>query len=251
VVTARTRAVLLAREALHRAGVDLIRWPRWEPYFQTAQQLDRHDVGCVVDVGANDGGFATSLRRFGYSGRILSFEPVPEVFGALAARTSGDPAWTPLQLALGDREDVVTINVAGNAGASSSMLPMLDRHTAAAPQAAYVRSEQVRQVRLDDVPEVSQLVDDGTPFFLKIDVQGYERAVLDGAPRVLGARSLVGLQLELSLTPLYEGAMTWREGFDLVDDIGLAPTALHPAFTDPRSGELLQVDGVFFRRSAP
>jgi FkbM family methyltransferase len=228
-------------------GVDLIRWPRWEPHFQTAALLARHDVRWVIDVGANDGGFAAALRRFGYAGGILSFEPVQQTFEALASRAATDPNWTPLNLALGAREDVVTINVAGNSGASSSMLPMLDRHTAAAPEAAYVRAEEVRQVRLDTVPEIERLLEDGVPFFLKIDVQGYERTVLEGAERVLESPQLAGLQMELSLTPVYEGAMTFQEGFDLVTGLGLTPRGLHPAFTDPRNGELLQVDGVFFR----
>ena len=41
--------------------------------------LERFSVDCVFDVGANDGQYATQLRKkVGYKGLIISFEPIPE-----------------------------------------------------------------------------------------------------------------------------------------------------------------------------
>ena len=39
-------------------------------------------VDCVFDVGAHVGEYSTSLRRAGYSGDIVSFEPVSGSFRA-------------------------------------------------------------------------------------------------------------------------------------------------------------------------
>jgi hypothetical protein len=81
---------------------------------------------------------------------------------------------------------------------------------------------------------------------LKIDVQGYEGAVLDGASSLFADGSIVGLQLELSLVPLYGGAMTYREGLDRAESLGMTLMGLDPVFADPKSGQLLQADSVFF-----
>ena len=71
--------------------------------------------------------------------------------------------------------------------------------------------------------------------------------MLDGASDLLTGTGIVGLQLELSLTPLYEGAMTYREALDRAEALGMRLMGLSPVFTDPASGRLLQADAVFFR----
>jgi FkbM family methyltransferase len=202
-------------------------------------------VGCVVDVGANDGGFASAIRRLGYGERIISFEPLQEPFRSLSRKAGSDGRWDAVKCAVGDAKREVTINVSGNDGLSSSVLPMLDTHTDVEPNSHYVATEIVSQERLDCLlPEL--IVTRETRTFLKIDVQGYERAVLDGASSLLNDGAVIGLQLELSLVPLYDGAMTYREGLDRAESLGMTLMGLDPVFADPESGQLLQADAVFF-----
>jgi FkbM family methyltransferase len=235
----------LARQAVRRIGVDLQRYPASDPLWRVSRMLRKHAVDLVLDVGANDGGYASSIRRHGYAGRILSFEPVTEPFHKLKAKTASDPHWESMRCAIGDESGKITINIAGNNAASSSVLPMLERHRQAAPSAAYVGTELVEQHRLDDLASKAG-AGPADKIFLKVDVQGYERAVLDGAHRLLQTGQIVGLQMELSFTPLYEGAMTWREGFDRASDLGMTLMSLDPGFTE-ESGQMLQADAVFFR----
>ncbi len=233
------------RLGLRRVGIDLARYPASDPMLSVVRLLDHFAIDCVIDVGANDGGYASTIRRLGYSGRIVSFEPLRAPFEKLAARASVDSAWDVVHAAVGDEDRDVVINVAGNGGASSSVLPMLDAHANAAPESRYVGTEVVPQRRLDGIlPEFG--VGKQCPSFLKLDVQGYEAAVLDGAQELLGARAIVGLQLELSLVPLYAGAITYREGLERAEHLGMALMGLVPGFSDPRSGRLLQTDAVFF-----
>lgn len=233
------------RLGLRSVGIDLARYPSSDPMFGVVQLLSHFAIDCVIDVGANDGGFASTIRRLGYSGRIVSVEPLSAPFEVLAARAAKDPAWEVVHAAVGDEDRDVVINVAGNAGASSSVLPMLDSHESAAPESRYVGTEVVPQRRLDGLlPEFG--IGKQHPAFLKLDVQGYEAAVLDGAAELLDARAIVGLQMELSLVPLYAGAITYREGFDRAQQLGMALMGLIPGFADPRSGRLLQADAVFF-----
>jgi hypothetical protein len=80
---------------------------------------------------------------------------------------------------------------------------------------------------------------------LKVDAQGYERHVLAGAAATLAR--VAGVQLELSLVPLYEGAMSFDEGLEAMAGAGLELARLDAVFEDPRTGRLLQCDGVFIR----
>ena len=233
------------RHLVQRFGIDIVRYPLHDPMARVVQLLDHHDVGCVVDVGANDGGYATTIRGLGYTDRIISFEPLQRPFEALRRKAAGDANWDVFQCAVGDAQTEVTINVAGNAGLSSSVLPMLESHTVVAPESRYVGTETVEQNRLDDLlPSLGVSPDRRT--YLKVDVQGYERAVLDGATELFRSGAIIGLQLELSLVPLYDGAMTYREGLDRAEALGMTLMGLDPVFSDPESGQLLQADAVFF-----
>lgn len=232
------------RQFLWRFGVDVVPFPLQNPLARTVKLLEYHRIDCVVDVGANDGGFATAVRRLGYSGRIISFEPLQAPFEVLLGKSAADPQWTVRQVAVGDSACEVTVNIAGDS-VSSSVLPMLRSHTDAAPKSKPIGAEVARQDRLDNL--IAELdVSPGSRVFLKIDVEGYERSVLDGATGLFAAGLVAGLQLELSLVPLYQGAMTYREGLDRAETLGMTLMGIDPVFSDPRSGQLLQVDAVFF-----
>jgi FkbM family methyltransferase len=214
----------------------------WKHQF--VKQLESRRVDVVFDVGANSGQYVTELRRAAYKGRIVSFEPLSRPFSILERKASTDPLWDCRQCALGDSDGTVSINVAGNAGQSSSILPMLKSHQDAFPWANYIGTEDVPIRRLDSVsPEF--LGPDGVTF-LKVDVQGFEKQVLAGGKSTLD-NHCVGMQLELSFLPLYEDGMLIREALDLVYSLGFTLTGLLPCFMDARNGQMLQADGVFFR----
>jgi hypothetical protein len=80
---------------------------------------------------------------------------------------------------------------------------------------------------------------------LKIDVQGYERDVLDGAVKTLPA--FLGVRTEMSLVPLYEGQALMPEIVELLARHGFELWHVEPGFTEPGTRRLLQLDGVFFR----
>ena len=81
------------------------------------------EVNIVLDVGANLGQYARSLRANGYAGRIVSFEPVPHIADRLEKRASGDPDWQVLRCALGDRDETAEIHVGVGQARLSSLLP--------------------------------------------------------------------------------------------------------------------------------
>jgi FkbM family methyltransferase len=231
------------RVALHRLGVDLRRYPAEEPMLQVVTLQRTLGTTLVLDVGANDGGYARTIRELGYTGRIVSFEPTRDARVRLTRAAGDDERWEVLPIALGTEDGTADINVAGNAAASSSLLPMLDRHVDAAPGSAVTHTETVEVRRLDGLWSELVLPEDTT--WLKIDTQGAEHLVLDGLAERLA--DVAGLQLELSLQPLYEGQVLYRTTLDRLEDEGFRLAGILPGFADRRTGETLQVDGLFLR----
>lgn len=236
------------RLALQSAGVDVTRFPESQPLHYLVRLLKTHSVSCVLDVGASDGEYALALRRFGYRGRIVSFEPLPCAFERAVRAAARDSSWDVLPYALGPSDGAATINVAGNAGRSSSLLRMLDVHRRAQPTSSYVGVQEIEQRTLDGL--FGTITGDDDVVYLKIDVQGYERHVLDGARESLDRTNVQGVQLELSLAPLYEDAWLYEEALQWAQAHGFSLLHVIPGFTDQQSGRMLQADGVFFRPSA-
>lgn len=171
-----------ARNILRRNGIEVSRYFAeldWERNF--LRQLQSHRVSAVLDVGANSGQYARGLRGAGFAGRIVSFEPLPGPFAVLQRSASTDPLWECRRCALGDVDGTISINVAGNEGASSSVLPMLKRHQDAFPPANYVGAQRVPIHRLDSV--AADVLRPNDIAFLKIDVQGFEKQVIAGIQR--------------------------------------------------------------------
>jgi FkbM family methyltransferase len=213
--------------------------------IQLVSTLRKFKIDLVLDVGANTGQFGSEIRYYGYTGKIVSFEPLSHAYSNLVRTIAGDPQWEAHPpCALGNENGETMINIAGNSQ-SSSILPMLETHRNAAPESAYKGTERVAIKTLDFV--VGEYVKDARAPFLKIDTQGYEWQVLDGARETLP--HIKGLLVELSLVPLYEGQYSWRELIDRLKDEGFALWALRPGFIDQRQGRTLQVDGVFYRNS--
>ncbi|MGP9019945.1 FkbM family methyltransferase [Streptomyces sp. BR1] len=210
--------------------------------------LRRYEIDLVLDVGAYSGAYGTMLRRCGYEGRIVSFEPLREPRAELRLRAAEDPCWSVQPYALGPRTGPLVLNIAGDAGVSTSALPMLDRHRLAAPHTVYTGTRCVDAHRLDAVWEA--VTAPGERVFLRLAVQGYEREVLRGAGAF--ADEIVGLQAGASLVPLYEGGA----GFDDVlaharDVLGLSLMSLRPGLADPRDGRLLSCELVLLREDTP
>ena len=234
----------LIKALIHAAGFDLHRLsPASNPAFQLLKALNRFDVDLVLDVGANVGQFVSELRSVGYKGNFVSFEPLSAAYMALSEAASRDPKWrVHPRGAIGDYDGEIELNIAGNS-VSSSVLPMMELHSLAAKGSAYVGVESVPLRRLDSVaPEY--LAKFRQPF-LKIDTQGFEWQVLDGAVQILPR--IRGILCELSLLPLYEGQRLWMDMIQRLESEGFTLWSIQKGFTDPRDGRTMQVDAIFFR----
>ena len=234
----------LIKGAFRTIGYDIVRYrPVTDKgLIRRIRLFNHHGINLVLDVGANVGQYGKLLRKSGYHGRIVSFEPLSSAYSELQIAVVADSAWSALNMALGDENGSAEINVAENSY-SSSLLEMLPEHEKAAPDSSYVGKETITIHRLDS--DFEQLVEPDERVFLKIDTQGFEQQVLEGAGEMLDR--IQGVQLEMSLVALYRGELLFRDMCDLLQEKGYTLMSLEPGFSDPESGRLLQVDGVFFR----
>jgi len=238
---------IMERTLLHimrSIGLDLRRYrPGTSEFDRLSSMLTNHGINLVLDVGANTGQFAKSLRDAGYTRRLISFEPLSTAHAQLLQASRNDARWEIApRTAIGDHEGEIEMHIAGNS-VSSSVLDMLDSHTSAAPGSAYVGTERAPLARLDTM--ALDYIKPGMIPFLKIDTQGYEDRVLDGASELLTKTR--GLQLELSFVPLYEGQKLFDELVERLRTLGFSIWAIWPGFFDPYNGRMLQVDATFFR----
>lgn len=231
------------RRTINRLGYDIVAFDADNPRARLARLLQHHGVTVIADVGANEGHFGWDMRELGFGGKIVSFEPLQDAFARLAHACAADESWQAVNIGLGNRDEDRFIHVAANSQ-SSSFLSMLDTHKEAAPQSAYQGEERATIRRLESI--LPAYCGPADKVFLKVDTQGFEKPVLEGARGLLPAVPLI--QLECSLVPLYDGAESIEDMIAFMRGTGYDPIDLQPTFHHKNSGHLMQADVLFVRR---
>lgn len=173
--------------------------------------LDLAKINCVLDVGANEGQFATDVRGIGFKGLIVSFEPLRQEFSRLQKTFGQDPLWRGFQFALGDKSGPAKINVIPHLTVMSSILQSTAKWRS-------VEIEDIEVRRLDDIfhAAISDLAEPRV--LLKMDTQGYDLRVFQGAAQSL--RHIHALHSELSVVPIYAGMPHYIEALDTFERAG-------------------------------
>lgn len=233
----------IIKSVINNNGYDIVRFQPGSSFLAGRKKLMcSYGVNIVLDVGANSGQYARELRNTGYKERIISFEPLSSAYAQLVDNRKSDASWEVFNLALGDSDGKAVINIAGNSY-SSSILEMLPAHLKSAPASGYVGQEQVKIAKLDSI--FGSLHLEGKSIYLKIDTQGFEESVLRGAENSL--QFINTIQLEMSLLPLYHGELLFPAMYALLCGKGYQMVSVEPGFSDPQTGRLLQIDGIFHR----
>jgi FkbM family methyltransferase len=229
-----------ARQWLNRHGLHVA---RYNPdasldVFLTAL-LAHLQIETVLDVGAHVGEFGSRLRRLGYAGQIISFEPVAASYASLAHQAARDERWVTHQVALGRSDGHQPITVPA-ASVLASFRPFVATLPSALQGVGDLRLETVQVARLDSFPVAGRTL-------LKLDTQGWDLEVLEGATGILSA--VLAVQTELSVLPLYEGAPTMLEALPRLRELGFVPSAMFPVLRDEHL-RLREFDCVLVREHA-
>lgn len=211
--------------------------------------LPKVGVDVVVDVGARQGEFGRSIRHSGYSGPIVSFEPVPSNLETLRRVSDHDALWHVYPYALGSADGEATIRVARYSALSSLLVATAPLRQQFGSSADVVDTVEVPVRRLDGLlpPIIRQLGLTDPNIFLKVDTQGYDLEVIRGAKGILG--HVPACQVEVAFEKTYEGAPDFLEIFTFMRSLGFGLAALfRVAYSDRLA--LSEADA-FFIRTAP
>lgn len=209
--------------------------------------LRRLEVNCVLDVGANTGQYAKRLRESGYTGRIVSFEPVREFVEELRSNAADDPDWWVLDCALGDENTTAEIN-ATPGKRLSSLLEASDfgRQFSGHLETPTLETIQIR--RLDAVLDEVVAGLDEPRIYLKLDTQGYDLPAFRGAGDRVG--EIVGLQSEVGCLTIYEGMPRLPEQLETYEAAGFEISGMYPVSRHEATLRVIEFDMLMVRADA-
>lgn len=225
------------RAALRRYDLGLIRSPFDSQVVRAAKWLQ---VADVLDIGANIGQYASVLVASGFGGTVTSCEPLADAYAELAKRAARHSSWRAVNTAVGAQEGTTTINVSANSY-SSSILAVNEVHIAADSTSRSIGTQTVPLTTVDGL--LAKYGIDASAALLKIDTQGYEASVLDGASEALSRFAAV--QLELSFVPLYAGQALFDTLNERMVSVGFRLFTIAPGLADTLTGRLLQADALY------
>ena len=226
----------------HLRLVDTLSQPAAHACFRALLEL--HDIDLVIDVGANQGQFAQLIRRLGYRGEIVSFEPLPRYREQLSALAAADQHWRVMPIALGREaaelelhvyqddsfSSLHAINQAGQARFSALVTP--------------VGVVRVPVRRLDEMRKEIGL-DPSRRVLLKTDTQGHDLAVLEGALDTLGHTQAV--ITEIAFEPIYADVPVFAELAGWLRARGFVTAGLFPISHHPQDLAVIEMDCAFTR----
>ena len=205
--------------------------------YRRKQLLKFNEPKAVIDVGANVGQFALDQFHFGYKGPIHSIEPYKEAFNILRNTANGVEGWYVYNLGLSNKPEVQSLNISANSQ-SSSFLELSDKHKNEEEDIYYVGKQEVRTDTLDSFLNSNNIDPNGS--YLKIDAQGFEHRILDGAASSLHKFKLI--ELEVALTPMYQGEETYQATLQRMDSLAFIPVFLDTVHGELTTGITYQVD---------
>jgi FkbM family methyltransferase len=220
--------------------------PEW---FHLRRFFRHFDVDCVFDVGANRGQYARMLRdKANFRGEIISFEPIPELVKELQKISASDPRWHIAGIALDREAGPATFHVMADLEFSSFLRP-----SAAQPAIFKDKNRILQSITVNRSTLAAQFTEYQKQLgfkrpFLKMDTQGSDLAVVEGAGSAMDF--FIGIQTELSLRQLYDAGPELVSSMKKLSELGFEPSAFVPN-NEGHFPALVEIDCIFFRRGQP
>ncbi len=195
----------------------------------------------LVDVGADDGQFSSSIDRLCGVRKGVLIEPQP-LHAAHLRAVKNTGRFEVLEYVVGASRGVSKLEI-NQFDATSSTLAA--KRESLELSGIDVGLREVVECQADTLDSLLRGRMDEPVDLLKIDVQGAELQVLAGAKQCLASTSFVWI--EVSFKPLYEGSCLFHEVYEHMQNAGFQMIEIESGFSSP-SGERLQADALFRRQ---
>jgi FkbM family methyltransferase len=206
--------------------------------------LKQDNIRTIFDVGANEGQFAKLARAVFPSAKIYSFEPLPDCFEKLKTALPGDPGFFPMNIAAGSSESVLEFFRSVHSP-SSSFLQMEDAHKEAFPESSEGQVREAIPVKVNTLDNIYGSVKPEKNILLKIDVQGFEKEVLQGAADMMKEVKVV--IMEMSFVKLYTGQPLFHDVYMIMYERGFRFHGTLSQMLHPVTNEVVQIDAIFIK----
>jgi FkbM family methyltransferase len=181
--------------------------------------IEDRKIDIVIDVGANIGQFGESLRANGFRGKIVSFEPTKSAFEALSKMAAADGNWEAHHCGLGAVSGTAVLN----ASKLSVFNSFLELSSVAGLHDNRMEVEHTEEIPIFTLDHFAGSFPRGE-ILLKVDTQGYERQVIEGAHQTISRTA--GILMELPVIHTYEGEWQFHEALEYMSDAGFVPAQI-------------------------
>jgi FkbM family methyltransferase len=211
--------------------------------------LQHYQIDCVFDVGANDGQYATMLRKdVGFKGLIFSFEPNPAAAEHAMRQAQHDARWHVEQMAISVSDGVQSFNVMADSQFSSLSAPRHDESDLFRDWNKVNQTIEVKTETLTTAYRRLQALHGFNRPFLKMDTQGYDVEIVTHAGPALA--EFLGLQSELAVKKLYENSVDFKKAIEVYESCGFELSAFVPN-NGGHFPHLVETDCIMIRKDAP
>ena len=200
----------------------------------------------IFDVGAFDGGTALTYKTLFPTSKIYSFEPFQESFSELVKNTRNYKDIITINKGLGEEEGVCKFQ--SNSFAPTNSLLKTNQNVGKIWGDGLLDTIETVDVEITTIDSFVNLNLIQNIDILKMDVQGAEYMIMNGAKESLKKGIIKIIYTEIIILPTYKQQLAFDEMINLMNSYGFKLYNLYNLDTT-KEGELRQVDAIFIKSS--
>lgn len=202
----------ILKKILRRMGLQISRYQGnqigIDPFIDISYYLRTNPKPVILDVGANTGQTAISLKKLFPSGIVHSFEPSKKTFEELNQNCQKYPSIFTWNLGIGSSESDLQLHENRFNDMSSFLMPS---------DFCWGNIVQTSTVKVTTIDKFSHEQNLGLVDLLKSDTQGFEMEVLKGASNLLRNHQIHLVYVELIISDMYKNLTPYYEILNFLD----------------------------------
>jgi FkbM family methyltransferase len=213
-----------------------------DPFVAMQRLLKGIEAPIIFDVGAHHGHISAMFRKLFPSSTVYAFEPFQESFEQLKANTAPDPQIKAFDFGLSDTNGTRPLH--SNSSSATNSLLSTDELGSRTWGTGLLETQRTVEAHFKAMDFVVDTIGIPRIDILKLDVQGAEPLVIEGAAATCSRGAIRLIYSEIITQPTYKAQKRFDEALATFYNSGFD---LHDMYNMSRSGEgrLRQVDAIF------